>query len=205
MFVLIRKLLSKGFCCIELLTHHAHRRQNIPLSPQDRLAYPIQHLLRYSKAAPGQGEMQMPPRYNSSAHQLEYPIALVLREVGAMSFHSEFELCSPDGKHARVAQLTLSYLPIFLMQYPISLFFKKLAKWKIPWKAFLMPVRVAYFSIIAVYVFEFSDEIVKTCVVFVRIVLLTNRNSEAGGRHSALAFLFQTNQSSCGLGVEVWW
>lgn len=93
---------------IRLLTYHAHRRQNILVFPQDRLACPIQHLLRCSKAAPGQGEMQMPPRCNSSAHQLEYLIALVLREVGVTSSHNEFELYNPDDK--RVAQLALSSL-----------------------------------------------------------------------------------------------
>lgn len=93
---------------IRLLTYRAHRRQNILVFPRDRLACPIQHLLRCSKAAPGQGEMQMPPRCNSSAHQLEYLTALVHREVGVTSSHNEFELYSPDDK--RVAQLALSSL-----------------------------------------------------------------------------------------------
>lgn len=125
---------------IKMLTYHAHRRQNILVSPQDRLACPIQHLLRYSKAAPGQGEMQMPPKCNSSAHQLEFLTALVLREVGVTSFHIEFELYSPDDKHVRVAQLALPSLPTFFTRDTISVFFEMsgwLAMTRFPLKAFL--------------------------------------------------------------------
>lgn len=142
---------------IKILTYHAHRRQNILVSPQDRLACPIQHLLRCSKAAPGQGEMQTSPRCNSSTHQLECLTALVLREVGVTSFHIEFELYSPDDKHARVAQLALPSLQTFFTRDTVSVFFEMsgwLAMTKFPLKAFLE----TYFPTVAICVPNFFSD-----------------------------------------------